>query len=211
VIDLARPEGYNSSVRKEDWLMRCCLLLVLVSAACSSIHGRYIGSPKHGEDIGGLPIVVERLRWLKVTYKTAEYGLVVQKVTDADGKTSVASDVAKTMQVREISVEPVRTEEIYAIDLSRPAAGKIDYDLEFREDRAYPKRIKGTVEDKTIEQISGAVDQLLERLAVGAKPTEAPLPEGVSLVRLGESVERIEFYDVARVASGDVAPAFTLQ
>jgi hypothetical protein len=182
---------------------------VVASAACSSIEGRYIGAPEHGDDVGGLPIVVERTRWLKVTYKDVTYVLLAQKAAGAEG---APMEVLKEIEVREVSVEPVKSEELYAIDLMRPAAGKIDYDLEFAEGKAYPKRIKGTVEDKTIETVAGALDDLLARIDGAGEKLDSMIPEGVSTVKLGETVAKIEFYDVVALLRGETPqPLLTLQ
>ena len=44
----------------------------LASAGCRSVQGTYIDPQRvrHGEEVGGVPVVVERPRWLKVTEKT---------------------------------------------------------------------------------------------------------------------------------------------
>src|SRR5262245_44225917 len=94
------------------------LLLAAASvlAGCSSISGRYVGSPEHGEIVGGLPISIDRGRFLKVTYSTATYGVLTAKktvVTEGAGdnqKETITQDtqIGGTYERAEVHTEIVR-------------------------------------------------------------------------------------------------------
>ncbi len=181
------------------------LTLLMALASCRSIEGHYVGSPETGDDVGGLPIVVERTRWLKATHKEVTYAFL----------DSAAKEARPDKRVKEISVEPVKAEEVYAIDVKRPMAGTIDYDLQFPDGKAYPKQVKGRVEDKTVEQMTTLVEKLLQQLgpprAAGVQPPPPP-PSGITVMRMGESITKIEFYDIEQLLEGGpVTPVLTIQ
>src|SRR5262245_24773603 len=48
---------------------------ILATTGCRSIQGKYVDpqAVRHGEDVGGVPVVVDRPRWLKVTHKRTNY------------------------------------------------------------------------------------------------------------------------------------------
>jgi hypothetical protein len=180
-----------------------------ILTACASLEAHYVGNPSPGQHIGGVPIVVERPRWFKVTYKTVTYGQVTtnEKIMP-DGK-NIQEEVRVTQlpAVEEIIFDTVTVGEIYALDLKRPAAGSTDYEIEFADGRSYPKRIKGKVEDKTIQEMRETIDKLLQQIpkAVAGVPTAGELPSAeVRTVKLAESVKRIELYDIANLKSGPV-------
>jgi hypothetical protein len=177
-----------------------------VLAGCSSISGRYVGSPEHGESVGGLPISIDRGRFLKVTYSTATYGVLTGKktvVTEGVGdnqKETITQDmqVGETHERREIHTEVVTVPEVYAIDVARPFAGSIDYEIEMAEGRAYPSRLKGRVEDKTLEILRDALANVLDQLkAAAGAPTVGKVGEETQVVRLKETIDRVEIRDLA--------------
>jgi hypothetical protein len=63
-----------------------CSSLVLLAGnlpACTSVTSRYVGTPRDGQSTGGFPIVVQRPRYLKVTYKMVTRGVVVSQAVAA--------------------------------------------------------------------------------------------------------------------------------
>ena len=180
-----------------------------VLASCASMEARYVGNPSPGQHIGGVPIVVERPRWFKVTYKTVTYSQVTtrEKIMPDGKNTQEEVSVTQLPAVEEIIFDTVTVGEIYALDLKRPAAGSTDYEIEFAEGRSYPKHIKGKVEDKTIQEMRETIDRLLQQIpkALTGIPTGGTTPGGeVTVVKLSESVKRIELYDIANLKSGPV-------
>jgi hypothetical protein len=182
------------------------LAATCVLAGCSSISGRFVGSPRHGESVGGLPISIDRGRFLKVTYSTATYGVLTAKktvVTEGVGdnqKETITQDtqVGGTYERAEVHTEIVRVPEIYAIDVARPFAGSIDYEIEFAQDLAYPSRLKGKVEDKTLEILRDALANALDHLkAAAGAPTAGKAAEEAQVVRLKETIDRVEIRDIA--------------
>src|SRR5262245_49273633 len=177
-----------------------------VLGGCSSISGRYVGNPSHGESVGGLPISIDRGRFLKVTYSTATYGVLTAKktvVTEGVGdnqKETITQDseIGGTYERSEVHTEVVRVPEIYAIDVARPFAGSIDYEIEMAPGLAYPSRLKGKVEDKTLEILRDALAQVLDHLkAAAGAPTAGKVPEEAQTVRLKETTDRVEVRDRA--------------
>src|SRR5262245_23246218 len=177
-----------------------------VLGGCSSISGRYVGNPSHGESVGGLPISIDRGRFLKVTYSTATYGVLTAKktvVTEGVGdnqKETITQDtqVGATYERAEVNTEIVRVPEVYAIDLSRPFAGSIDYGIEFADGRTYPTRLAGKVEDKTLEVVTDTLVKVLDQLkAAAGAPTAGKVAEEAQVVRLKETIDRVEIRDLA--------------
>ncbi len=166
------------------------LALVLVAigpvlAGCRSITARYVESPSHGEEVGGLPIVVERPRWLKVTWVRT-----LSQSGGGDGEGPV-----------EIRTEILREARIFAVDLERPAAGTLDWEMEFGE-RCYPERIRGDVDDRGVETAAHLAESALDR----GRGLPA-FPESRLAGR--EIVIRVEIFDLA-APGGLLAPAATL-
>ncbi|HKB15073.1 MAG TPA: hypothetical protein VKF62_03360 [Planctomycetota bacterium] len=108
------------------------------------------------------------------------------------------TQVGGTYERAEVNTEIVRVPEIYAIDVARPFAGSIDYEIEFAQGQAYPSRLKGKVEDKTLEILRDALAQVLERLKTAAgAPTGGKAGEEAQVVRLRETIDRVEIRDPA--------------
>ena len=177
---------------------------------CSSITAHYVGNPSSGEEVGGIPIVVERPRWFKVTYRTVTYAHVTtNEKTTPDGKNRDFETVLSQLApVQEIAIDIVAVGEVYALDLKRPAAGSADYEIGFPDGRFYPKLVKGKVEDKTIQEMRETLDKLLQQIpkALAGVPTAGiePSAGGATVVKLSESVKRIELYDISNPKSGPI-------
>ncbi|HKB15700.1 MAG TPA: hypothetical protein VKF62_06530, partial [Planctomycetota bacterium] len=140
------------------------------------------------------------------TCSTATYGVLTARktvVTEGVGdnqKETITQDtqVGGTYERTEVHTEVVRVPEIYAIDVARPFAGSIDYEIEMAPGLAYPSRLKGKVEDKTLEILRDALAQVLDQLkgAAGA-PTAGKVAEEAQVVRLKEAIDRVEIRDLA--------------
>ena len=159
------------------------LALGLSSSSCRSIKATYIGDPVHGEEVGGLPIVVMQPRYLKVTYST---------VTWRAGKAEKAAE----QETREIATETIEVGEIYALDVERPLAGSADYDIELSKDRYYPAKVAAKIDDKTLATVASSLEKLADRLASPRGERGAAGDEDGGRIRVRDAVERIEVYDL---------------
>jgi hypothetical protein len=157
------------------------------ACGCRSIRATYVGQPAHGEDVGGLPIVVMQPRYLKVTYKTVTYRV---------GR----GEAAVEQECREIATEAIETGEVYALDVDRPAAGSTDYAVELAKDRYYPAKVGAKIQDETLEQTAGILESLAARLGTRERAGAAEVAD-TGRVPIRESVERIEVYDLRDLAT----------
>lgn len=169
---------------------------ILGISACASIESRSVGMPKTGESVGGIPIVVERPRFLKRSVVQVTFVTFVKSVSaDGSGNTKTDWKAAATNTVTELRDEIITVGELYTLDFKRPMAGTNDYEIEFRDTGHYPKKLKGKVEDKTIEALSKAAGDILDKVA---KPTAAKVEEGLpQTVRVKESVISVTYHDLA--------------
>lgn len=191
---------------RSAWIRPIALgLLVGALSACSSLEGHYVGTPKTGDDIGGLPIMVERPRWLKVTVKQVTYVLVSREDETVESETGVRVTPVVRELAREVSTE-ITTEvigvaELFALDVKRPAAGTIDYALEFPDGHPYPKSLKATIDDRTIAEAAAALKEITEaagnlaKTAVGL-PTTGVVAARVERVKLAETVVSVKLIDL---------------
>lgn len=163
-----------------------------VLAACSSLNSTYVGDAKTGTKFEGMPIVVQRPKYLKLTYKRVTYQLLGKK-TVADSKVGTTTEpvvLSPPTTVDEISTEVITVGEVYALDLKRPAAGTTEYAVEFETGSQYPKKLGAKIDDKTID----AVNELLQKgVAAVFKPAAATGDGFPAEVRkIAEHTERIE-------------------
>lgn len=125
------------------------------------------------------------------------------KTSAEGGAQESVSESAKTVWVKDkdrvvettIVVDTLKIDEVYALDLERPAAGSIDYGVTFEKGSQYPGEVKGKVEDRTLQDVTAAAKALLE--AKTAAPTAGDAADGdVRRVKVSESVVRVDFYDL---------------
>ena len=175
--------------------MKKLLMVVPVGACalvgCSSLNSTYVGEAPSGAKFEGMPIVVQRPKYLKLTYKRVTYQLLKKVVTS--GTAATTTDVVALGQptaVDEILTEVVNVGEVFTLDLKRPAAGATEYAVEFEANSQYPKKVGAKIEDKTIE----AVNDLLQKgVAQVFKPAAAPGEAFPAEVRkIAEQTLRIE-------------------
>ena len=175
--------------------MKKLLMVVPVGACalvgCSSLNSTYVGEAPSGAKFEGMPIVVQRPKYLKLTYKRVTYQLLKKVVTS--GTAATTTDVVALGQptaVDEILTEVVNVGEVFTLDLKRPAAGTTEYAVEFEANSQYPKKVGAKIEDKTIE----AVNDLLQKgVAQVFKPAAAPGEAFPAEVRkIAEQTLRIE-------------------
>ena len=110
------------------WRRAGAIVLIVVAAAgagCRSFRSRRVSSPRDGREIGGVPVVVQVPRYLKVTYKTADY-VVAAKSTAPEteaGLKPTSWQVLGWDRRPEVTTEIVSVGELYAVDVDRPFAG----------------------------------------------------------------------------------------
>jgi hypothetical protein len=170
------------------------LLAVAVLGGCSSLSTTYVGEAKSGATFQGMPVVVQRPKYLKVTHKQVTYLPLAKKTTSGGGSAVVeVTPLGSAQTVDQIETEVVSVGEVYALDLKRPAAGNTEYGIEFDTNSQYPKKVGAKIEDKTIEAATNALGSLLEKGAAVFKPAAAPdsgVP--VELMKISEKVVKIE-------------------
>lgn len=183
--------------------------LCLTLGACRSIEGRYVdpAALRHGADIGGAPVIVERPRWLKVTHKSQELALVSQKTTGTGAEKVISNEVLTTgigrMTRSVVETEIVSMGEMYALDFLRPLSGSSDHALEYLDGQSHPKSLKQKVDDTTLKDVLTNLDKIKgffgasETTPVDGLKTAAP-------VVVSEQVLRIELYDLYDLAKGVV-------
>lgn len=176
--------------------MKKLLMVVPVGACalvgCSSLNSTYVGEAPSGAKFEGMPIVVQRPKYLKLTYKRVTYQLLKRVVTTSStAATTTDVDVlGQPTVVDEILTEVVTVGEVFTLDLKRPAAGATEYAVEFEANSQYPKKVGAKIEDKTIEAVN---DLLQKSVAQVFKPAAAPGEAFPAEVRkIAEQTLRIE-------------------
>lgn len=55
------------------------LVVAQLAAGCRSFEARYVDASRlsHGQDVGGVPVAIERDRWLKVTHTRVRFEVFV--------------------------------------------------------------------------------------------------------------------------------------
>ncbi len=202
---------------------------------CESFETTYVGAPQPGARFSGVPVVVDRPQFVKVSEKTVRYALVGKELArDTEPEPTPTTDPATGLpvapstapgvrtnskplslgehSVSEITFELVSVPELYAVDIKRPANGTAKNSIEFEPGQQFPKKYSLEVEDKTI----GAVGDLVAKLAEAAKtfkPASGGEGSETEAVRLGETVTRVRIYRIqdflAAVGPGQrVTPVF---
>lgn len=171
-----------------------CVATVAVLGGCSSMSTTYVGEAKPGAKFEGMPIVVQRPKYLKVTHKRVTFLPVssTRVATGANAPSAVTPLGAARTEIQ-IETEVVSVGEVYALDLKRPAAGTTEYGVEFDSNAQYPKKVGAKIEDKTIEAATNALVSILDKVAPGLRA--APLPEPqvpAQALKISETVVRIE-------------------
>jgi hypothetical protein len=194
--------------------------LLLVGAAltlsgCSAISGHRVIDPANGEDVHGLPIVVQRPRYLKVTYKEVDYGFLLTSMPPAGAKPAAAPGAApgagetpapapgagmtQTIQSArtsvEVQIDTIDVGEVYAIDIKRPFSGSADLGIEFDPGKQYPKNVRSKVDDNTLKTMSDAIGNILSKFVKGVG-TEGVAPPAANEVVLSSRIVKIEVYDL---------------
>lgn len=177
------------------------LSLAIGSAGCRSFRGRKVGDAQPGQEIGGVPVVVQVPRYLKVTYKTADYVIAAKStgVEREDGTKGTSWQVLGYDRRPEVTTEIVSVGELYALDIDRPFAGTAKNKIEFADGQQFPKVVANDVDDKTLTEVVAGLDKLVGPLtSAAAKPTAGTDAKGgdIEVVKIRETVDKIEFRDV---------------
>jgi hypothetical protein len=208
---------------------RAAVAAAALLGGCTSVESRYIGSPGHLEEVGGMPIVVQRPRWLKLTYREVVYGTRTAVRTQArsapamdggpigpdgwedvdEGATPV--EYRRWAPVVKIDAEVVKVGEAYALDFKRPLFGEITGDVTFPtkqeaskpEDYQYPTKVGATVDDQSLKKLNELVPDVAKKL-IGVSVSAAPTPSE-DVAELSSKVLCVELYDLR---SSSAEPAF---
>ena len=159
----------------------------VVTASCSSISGYKVIPKEDGSvtttKVRGLPILVKRPTRAVFIVTETVYA-VSETVPDARTGQLVRRQFRDESETT-ISQQPILLgpSDIFTIDQKRPAAGKIDYSIEFEEN--YPKKISGNVQDETIEKVNKLLADIAEKLKplMGVPPTVETKEAGAAMAR----------------------------
>ena len=190
-----------------------CTLLV----GCSSLSSTFVKDPQNGDTITGMPIVVERPRFLRVTEIEVKSQLVLETATRSmpanrggDGVMASSPVSASSMMTTSgpveshtiVEFETVTVGEVYAVDFKRPGAGTAEFTFEFADGSQYPSKVSGETEDKTIETFATAIGTIAEKV-VGLNPTsgQTVLPSGAERVEVSRDVVRVTLFDLDRLGT----------
>ena len=172
-------------------------LATVALAGCSSLSSTYVGDASPGAKFEGMPIVVQRPKYMKVTVKDVIYGVLANRTSTNDNGASLATvDILGQQTFREVLIDLVSVGEVYALDLKRPAAGTTEYAVEFETNSQYPKKVGAKIEDKTIAELSDALKKTAEVFKPVSSESVAKKADA-DLVRLGEKIVRIELRSLA--------------
>lgn len=186
---------FSSIAFQTSYLIAACFLLC--STGCSSLESTFVENPTHDQTFKGMPMVIERPRYMKVTVFEVASQLLIEKSTSSPKTQQPAEDAAAeeggvggalgnnnttitntsqfipygdVINSYEVKIEPITVGEVYTVDLKRPAAGTAKYEMEFAEGKYYPTKLKGEVDDKTLAQVSDFVSSIIDK-ALGLTPT----------------------------------------
>jgi vacuolar-type H+-ATPase subunit I/STV1 len=173
------------------------VVVLLPFGGCRTFEGRYVKDPAPGQYVGGMPIVVERPRWLKVTYTNIYYGRI-------SGGNEVAPEPHPEL---EITTAVVPVGEVFTVDFKRPLSGDITYRMDFAPGRQYPTAIHSEVKDETLKDAAKSIEQIKDlQEALKKKKEEDAKKEAEKLlaqssstderVKLYDSIDKIEYYDL---------------
>jgi hypothetical protein len=178
------------------------LVVLACVTGCGSITSELITpeQARKGEQYDGMPIVVQRPRFLKVTTKKVCYALVTtdRVKPTPDSPEVMTSKVGTHVEwVTEVSTEPVSVGEVYAVDLVRPMSGTAKNGIEFAPGSQYPSKLNTDVEDKSVTAVGDLIGDLLTQATgfVAASGEEAELATA-STYKLAEHVVSVRLYDL---------------
>ena len=187
------------------WRRAGAIVLMVVAAAgsgCRSFRSRRVSSPRDGREIGGVPVVVQVPRYLKVTYKTADY-VVAAKSTAPEteaGLKPTSWQVLGWDRRPEVTTEIVSVGELYAVDVDRPFAGTAKNKLEFQDGTHALKSVANDVDDQTFAQATTALEKLVVPFVPGgpakAQAGDAPKGSDFEVVKVRETIDKIELRDI---------------
>jgi len=210
-------------------MLRGTVVLIFAGAlltGCSSMQSTAVRNPENGETGDGLPIVVQRPRYLRVTEREIDKKLILTNSTGevtppapnpgieegtaspaASGTVTVTADTT-IHTTTTVEYEVVSVGEIFFVDVRRPAAGTADFTFEFDTGAQYPKKITAKTEDKTLEAAGSALGSLIEKAGKVFKPTSGTLslPTGASTLDVATRVTRVTLYDLDRLADPEYTP-----
>lgn len=212
-------------------IMFMVLMSIATACGCSSMRSTYIGNPSNGDTADGIPIVVERPRYLRVTEREVQYTLVGNALAPqeqppshvpepagnpnrtAPGSVKGHSTVLQNHSGLVIDYEVITVGEVYTVDFRRPGAGKGEFTMEFPDGGQYPKKIVGKSEDETIKQVGESLAQLVEKGVKGLLPTSGELAAAmreagfqVSVVETTKRVVRVRLYDLDQLTRPGYQP-----
>ncbi len=220
------------ALRARSWLGSSCGAVAVTLLGCASMHATYLGNPKEGQRVDGIPIVVQRPRYLKVTERDVKYLLIATATAQSrsgarDGADLPAHDPNETPaspsalhleQLGDYSRHVVEFEmlsvgEVYALDFRRPAAGTGEFSLEYDQSAQYPKKVTGKVDDQSIKQLGDSLTSLIEKAVKGFTPTSGELSEALAklgvaatVVEAESTVTSIRIYDLDRLGDKEYRP-----
>lgn len=181
--------------------LRCLLLVgagVLMLTSCTSISGNRLHLDATGklvgvENIGGLPILVQRPNRAVFVATTKVFDLYRVEPT-ATGTGTVVTKTGQTESETTVERTPILVGpyEVYALDVKRPMLGTIDYKMELA--NAYPTKIEGKVDDKTLDKLMPLIDKLLSA-GLGLPPVAKEAGEGVER-RLARTETALVVFDL---------------
>lgn len=183
-------DGRRSSVFS---VLAVCVCMIYGLLGCSSMSSTYVGHAAPGLEYEGMPIVVQRPKYLKVTYVKVT-SRVYANFTDgpATDRREQVAQVGSDITATEIRTEIVSVGEVFTLDLKRPASGTTDFNLEFAAGTHYPSKVGAKIDDRTIESIGTMLGDVVKAagdvfmLASSGKSAKA------DKVIVSEEVTRIE-------------------
>lgn len=145
------------------------MTLAVAVTGCASIDGYRLVETDAGlqrDDIGGLPIVVQRPTHAVFVIKRTTYA--VARLVDVDVQGRETYEPVGDVDEASISDQPIMLgpSELYAIDIKRPAFGTIDYTVEL--ENYFPTKIGAKLDDKTLDQLRQTALDVLDKLGPGA-------------------------------------------
>ena len=152
--------------------------LVLRAVGCTSVKSTLINRTENDVFIGnsnGKPkktCAARPFNGIPITMRVPTHVDVVVKekiLMKSDGAHKL---VRVTMQKRHLFVETaiIETEKVFTVDIKRPAAGTLDYDMKFgdNENSQYFTNIDSKIVDKTIQDITEAIGTVTKAIKTSA-------------------------------------------
>ncbi|CAN7773226.1 hypothetical protein LJR175_007629 [Variovorax sp. LjRoot175] len=164
--------------------------VLTVLAGCSSLSSTYVGETAASSKFEGMPIVVQRPKYLKVVFKKVTYRLLVDRTAQrGNDTTSEVLQMGTDIVVNEVSTEVLSVGEVYALDLKRPLSGTTEYAVEFDPNAQYPKKVGAKIDDQSVAALADALKKVGETTFKAASAGATPKGD---LIRVAEDIVRIE-------------------